>query len=255
MNNSEVKFEELNFNGFLIQLTQSTGFDMMINATEMARPFGPNKRPAFWLRSKDAQEYINALVKQSTVQNLHSTDMVKSDVQFSQITPVLTIEGHYSDGTRPGTWMHRWVAIRYAQWLNPEFAVWIDMKIDELLQTGFTTALQEERDKYSQFLQGVQSKIDYCNNVLTNSEILYSTEQICKDLELGISSKSLLSKLENLGIVYRRNDGKWFLSSNYDNFGYLKTTTIIDKKTKKPRNIRRWTESGKYWIWSLKNKL
>ena len=94
MNNSEVKFEELNFNGFLIQLTQSTGFDMMINAIEMARPFGPNKRPAFWLRSKDTQEYINALVKQSTVQNLHSTNMVKSDVQFSQITPVLTIEGH-----------------------------------------------------------------------------------------------------------------------------------------------------------------
>lgn len=243
MNNENVKFDELNFNGFLIQLTQSTGFDMMINATEMAKPFGINKQPAFWLRSKDAKNYINAF-QQSVLQNPQNT-----------LKPIITITGNYADGTRQGTWMHRWVALEFAKWLSPEFALWCNQKIDELLQNGFTTALQEERDRYNQFLQGVQPKIDYYNNVLTNSEMLYSTEQICKDLELGISSKILLSKMKNLGLIYRRQDGKWFLSSNYDKFGYLKTITIIDKKTGKPRNIRRWTEEGKYWIWSLKSKL
>lgn len=240
MNSNNVKFDELNFNGFLIQLTQSTGFDMMINATEMAKSFGSNKRPSFWLRLPSTKEYL---------------DVFKSDVQFSHITPVITVKGNCSDGTRQGTWMHRWVALEFARWLNPEFALWCNQRIDELLQNGFTTALQEERDRYNQFLQGVQPKIDYYNNVLTNSETLYSTEQICKDLELGISSKILLSKMRNLGLIYRRQDGKWFLSSNYDKFGYLKTITIIDKKTGKPRNLRRWTEEGKYWIWSLKSKL
>lgn len=235
---NETKFEELNFNGVLIQLTQSSGFDMMINATEMAKPFGPNKRPAFWLRSKEAKNYIDAFTQQSTVQNLH-------------ITPVLTIEGHYSDGTRPGTWMHRWVALEFARWLNPSFAVWCNQKIDELLRNGFTTALQEERDRYNALLP----QVNFCNQVLQSSENLYSTEQICKDLNLGISSKTLLARMRALKLIYKRQDGKWFLSSEFDKFGYLKTVTIIDKKTQKPRNIRRWTENGRYWIWSLKGKL
>lgn len=234
--NEEVKFGELNFNGVLIQLTQSSGFDMMINATEMAKPFGSNKRPNQWIRQVDTQEYLNVF---------------KSDARLAHITPILTVKGNYADGTRQGTWMHRWVAIRYAQWLDPSFAVWIDQKIDELLQNGFTTALQEERDRYNALLP----KANFCNQVLQISENLYSTEQICKDLNLGISSKTLLARMETLKLIYRRQDGKWFLSSDFDKFGYLKTVTIIDKKTQKPRNIRRWTESGRYWIWSLKNKL
>ena len=98
MNSNNVKFDELNFNGFLIQLTQSIGFDMMINATEMAKSFGSNKRPSFWLELPSTKEYL---------------DVFKSDVQFSHITSVITIKGNC---------MHRWVALEFARWLNPEFA-------------------------------------------------------------------------------------------------------------------------------------
>ena len=100
--------------------------------------------------------------------------------------------------------MHRWVAIRYAQWLDPRFAIWIDQKIDELLQNGFTTALQEERSRYNSILP----QANYCNQILQTSENLYSTEQLCKDLELGMSSKRLINNLINLGFAYRRQDGK-----------------------------------------------
>lgn len=237
---NEIKFEELNFNGVLIQLTQSSGFDMMINATEMAKPFGPNKQPAFWLRLKEAKNYIDAFTQQSTLQNLQNT-----------FKPVITVVGNYADGTRQGTWMHRWVTLEFARWLDPSFAVWCNQKIDELLRNGFTTALQEERDRYNALLP----QVNFCNQVLQSSENLYSTEQICKDLNLGISSKTLLARMRALKLIYKRQDGKWFLSSEFDKFGYLKTVTIIDKKTQKPRNIRRWTENGRYWIWSLKGKL
>lgn len=37
--------DNLEFNGALIQFTQSDDFDTMINATEMGKLFGPNKRP------------------------------------------------------------------------------------------------------------------------------------------------------------------------------------------------------------------
>lgn len=104
-------------------------------------------------------------------------------------------------------------------------------------------------------VQSMQPQVNYYKDVLTTSENLYSTEQICKDLELGISSKTLLSRLESLGFIYRRPDGKWFLSSNLDNLGYIKVITVKDNKTRKPRNLKRWTEEGKHWIWSLKKKL
>lgn len=45
--------DNLEFNGALIQFTQSDDFDTMINATEMGKLFGPNKRPYQWLRQKD----------------------------------------------------------------------------------------------------------------------------------------------------------------------------------------------------------
>ena len=230
----ETKFNELNFNGVFIQLTQSSGFDMMINATEMAKPF--KKRPNDWLSLPSTKKYLNVF---------------ESDARFSGITPTITVKGNRSDGTRQGTWMHRWVALEFARWLDPRFSIWCNQKIDELLQNGFTSALKEERDKYNSLLP----KVNFCNQVLQSSENLYSTEQICKDLGIGISSKFLISRLISLGLAYRRQDGKWFLSSNYDNFEYMKTITIIDKKTQKPRNIRRWTENGKFWIWSLRSKL
>ena len=59
----ETKFSELDFNGVLIQLTQSDGFDMMINATEMWKSYGrpANKRPYDWLTISGTIEYLNCL--------------------------------------------------------------------------------------------------------------------------------------------------------------------------------------------------
>ena len=233
---------ELEFNGAFIQLTQSDGFDTMINATEMWKSMGSlkNKRPSKWLEQDGIKDYLN---------------IFKSDVALKDITPVLTVKGNYSDGTRQGTWMHRWVAIRYAQWLNPKFAIWVDSKIDELLRNGFTTALQEERDRYNSLLP----QANYCDEVLTYSKNLYSTEQICKDMNLGYSAKILLKKLEDNKFIYRRRGAKgWFLSSPYDKLGYTKlvSVVVIDKHgNKHASNKKKWTENGKYWIWSLINKL
>jgi phage antirepressor YoqD-like protein len=236
--------DNLEFNGALIQFTQSDDFDTMINATEMGKLFGPNKRPYQWLRQKDTQDYLQAFEKYQ-----------ESTARETRITPVITIEGHYSNGTRPGTWMHRWVAIRYAQWLDPRFAIWVDSKIDELLRIGFTTALKEERDRYNSLLP----QVNYYNEVLAYSENLYSTEQLCKDLGLGYGTKILLKKLEEKKYIYRRPGIKgWYLSSPYDKEGYTKVTSAVvtDKHGNKHiKDQKKWTESGKHWIWSLSKKL
>ena len=77
---NKVKFGELDFNGDFIQLTQSSGFDIMINATEMWKSFGklPNKRPIDWLKQIGTIEYLNC---------------IKSEVSESHFTPVITIKG------------------------------------------------------------------------------------------------------------------------------------------------------------------
>lgn len=39
-------------------------------------------------------------------------------------------------GINPGIWMHEDVAIEFARWLSPEFAVWFNNQIKELMTTG-----------------------------------------------------------------------------------------------------------------------
>lgn len=249
--------DNLEFNGALIQLTQSDGFDTMINATEMWKSIGglKNKQPYEFLRLPSTIEYLEALKSDGGFSRFTLDATSSSDTRFSSITPVITIKGNYSDGTRQGTWMHRWVAIRYAQWLDPRFAIWVDSKIDELLRIGFTTALKEERDRYNSLLP----QVNYYNEVLAYSENLYSTEQLCKDLGLEYGTKILLKKLEEKKYIYRRPGIKgWYLSSPYDKEGYTKVTSAVvtDKHGNKHiKNQKKWTESGKHWIWSLSKKL
>jgi len=88
--------------------------ELMVNATEMAKPFG--KSPSHWLRNKDTREYLEAVKKR--VANLQ---LVKS-----------------VHGDNGGTWLHQKLALRFAQWLSAEFAVWVDERIEELLLRGRT---------------------------------------------------------------------------------------------------------------------
>lgn len=91
MSNNKVIFNELEFNGFLIQLTQSDGFDTMINATEMWKSMGSikTKQPYEFLRLPGTKEYLEAF-----------NNYTNSEPGRLRFTPVITIKGNYADGTR-----------------------------------------------------------------------------------------------------------------------------------------------------------
>ena len=89
----------------------------MINATEMAKPFG--KRPGKWLELPSTKEFLRTL---STIR--------KSDSEF-----VKTINGGTTEKGK-GTWMHEDVALEFARWLSPAFAIWCNDRIKELLLNG-----------------------------------------------------------------------------------------------------------------------
>ena len=99
---------EIDHNQFAIELVNG---NVRVNLTQMAKYFGLNKRPDRWLRSDDARSYIRAL----------------RDVQKCTSTDLLIVK---KGGTNQGTWCTDYrIAMRFAQWLNPMFAI----KVDELL--------------------------------------------------------------------------------------------------------------------------
>lgn len=95
----------------------ANGKNVMVNATEMAKSF--DKRPVDWLQNQSTIAFLNELskVRKSTL-----TDLV-------QVT---------KGGNNPGTWMHEDVALEFARWLSPAFAIWCNDRIKELLKYGMT---------------------------------------------------------------------------------------------------------------------
>lgn len=84
------------------------------NATTAAKKF--NKLPAQWMRLPETCRYIKALARSSNVQKSHFARSQR--------------------GGRPGeagTWLHPKLAVRFAQWLDVDFAVWCDTQIEQLI--------------------------------------------------------------------------------------------------------------------------
>lgn len=98
---SQIAFEEINGR-------------MMINATQMAKPFGSSKKPDNWLRTQQAKELLNVV----SVSHKCAT----GDLQVVR-----------QGGVNQGTFFHEDVALFFAQWLSPEFYLACNMKLKELL--------------------------------------------------------------------------------------------------------------------------
>ena len=86
--------------------------DVMIDATQMAAPFG--KRPAKWLELPSTIEFLTEL------RNVRKSDNLIRSFR----------------GKNGGTWFHEDVALEFARWLSPAFAIWANDRIKDLLRTG-----------------------------------------------------------------------------------------------------------------------
>jgi phage antirepressor YoqD-like protein len=100
----------------------SKGKNVMVNATEMAKPFG--KRVSDWLSNQNTKEFIDTLTE--------TRKSVSADFQA-----VIVVRGGNPDAQ--GTWLHEDAALEFARWLSPKFAIWCNDRIKELLTTGSTS--------------------------------------------------------------------------------------------------------------------
>lgn len=92
---------------------------VMVNATQMAKAFGKSCND--WLKTEQSKRMIIAI---STSKKIDVANLV-----------VVTNGGNKGNGT----WMHEDVALIFAQWLSPEFYLWCNDRIKELMTKGVVT--------------------------------------------------------------------------------------------------------------------
>ncbi|HGN6450587.1 TPA: KilA-N domain-containing protein [Neisseria gonorrhoeae] len=113
----------LNFGNTPVSFRQ----DGFLNATAIASHFG--KLPKDYLKSEQTQQYISALAENLSVRR-------KILTEANQI--VIVKRG----GSEQGTWLHPKLAIHFARWLNPKFAVWCDEQIETLLNGNVSDGIK-----------------------------------------------------------------------------------------------------------------
>lgn len=118
------------YNGNSVRMRKMNGYILCL--TDFAKPF-PDKNLSHIVNSKELSDYV---ARMSEIQNCSSLDLL-------QVT-----KGNHSDGREQGTWAHHRVAIRVAQKLSTDFAIWVDDKIEELLTTG-SASLQPQLPNFN----------------------------------------------------------------------------------------------------------
>lgn len=251
---------KFNYNGSSVTFLSGKG-DVMVNATEMASAF--NKQPSDWTKTKSAQEFINSL---SAVRKIVGTDLIRVN----------------QGGMVQGTWMHRDVAMEFARWLSPMFAIWCNDRIMELLTRGYTTLdtisrkdlarlileSEEEKERLQLHLtvQNEQmsemgnkiveltKKTDYLEQILQSKETVTIT-QIAQDY--GMSARKFNQILSECRIQ-RKVNGQWILYSPYNTRGYVHShTTEIKHKNGSTSTVlnTEWRQSGRIFLYEfLKEK-
>lgn len=102
-----------------IQFDEVDG-QIMANATLMCQVF--KKKPINWFRLEATKDYIDAIVRKN---------------HLSEDQLLTTRSGSPENGG--GSWIHEKLILRLSQWLNPDFALWCDDCLAELMREGHTS--------------------------------------------------------------------------------------------------------------------
>lgn len=118
--------------------------EVWINATEMSRPFR-NKPVAHFLEDPSRLRIVLKLCTRNSL-NINDIDMSMS-LSISNLAEMFPESVKVAKGGIPGentqgTWFQEDIALEFARWLSPDFAIWCNDRIKELLTVGMTALPQ-----------------------------------------------------------------------------------------------------------------
>lgn len=96
------------YQGMEVSFTEDGWF----NATEAAERFG--KRVDNWMRLQETKDYFSAVIQHSN--HSHVSDLINT-----------------KRGKNGGTWIHSDLIVSFGRWISPDFSVWCDQQIKNLL--------------------------------------------------------------------------------------------------------------------------
>lgn len=241
-NNTQGEFSQ-GFDSSIFEIDKEKG---LVNITKIAKTFG--KEVKVWNQRPSTKKFLNAYF----AKNPRSQNMT-------------TVSG----GDSPqGTWVSRKIALKFAEWISPEFEVFTNELLDELFQTGtvslntsnpFTNKTELELlnmtvQKLNIAFQENQ-KLTLENNDLkvTNKRLIHSTKtytatEIAKELNFS-SAQVFNAKLKEMGVQYKVNQ-TWVLTSKYSKEGYDEQKQIILESGRIVYD-RMWTGPGRDFLLSL----
>lgn len=186
------------------------GRNVMVNATEMAKPFGRQKKPSYWLHTNQAKDFVKALSKSRIID---LADLLK--VTYG--------------GKSPGTWMNEDLALEFARWLSPEFGIWCNDKIKELLKKGVASLNEQEKMLFGKKIKELENKVE---ELVPDAEFGKSVRRNTDSIPVTIFSDFLVSNGCDIG----RNQLYEFLREN--KYVYKKGETDRNFPTRRSTKMR-----------------
>ncbi len=222
----------------LVDFFESNG--LYLNATKVATAFG--KDLSNWRRSPQTIEYIEAIL---------------SSVLYTELTEKDLFIVILGKGKEQGTWIHRKLIIAFARWLSPNFAVWCDWTIEEILKSKQqtpetvhqTVQVQNETldlDFYTQQSEKIFKLVQLINS--QNIKTLYFADNLYKNLNI----KSLLELL-NIDLL-----NYYFIPTELGNFinaSPVETNKVLEFKGLQTKQNGIWvlTEKGRNFAIEVQN--
>lgn len=256
-----------NYNGNPITFKRVDG-SVMVNATEMAKNFG--KRVPEWTRLKSTKDFLDTLwtiknSKNPVVQKMHYEIQQVDEEELRYILKCFTNDMHLivttNGGQVQGTWMHEDVALEFARWLAPEFAIWCNDKIKELITTETTSLynnvnfggfpipqkfsdalllsahLQQKVEEQEAKIEEDKPKVEYYSGMVENRDY-FTTTTIAT--ELRTTSQVLNQFLCKKGVLTGKS-GSWKVTDEHQ--------TLLSPSPFK--SIIRWNHEGRTLIHQL----
>jgi len=163
--------------------------NMSFNLTMMSKPYGREKSPGNWLRTTSAQDYLKVL-----------SVTLGSDTAQNQVVTELVEVRQGGIPERQGTWAnHYLIAIEYARWLEPKFAIEVNMLFHDYV-TG--------RIKATQPFLGVPPVMDGTNPYYNYLEVL-------KALGRSTKSGSVTDRKRKFPNHFKKFFGRNFITKEY----------------------------------------